>query len=341
MDEMIAKCGCNCSKCPTYKNNLQTPEDRKRCSWGWEEYLNIRLSPEKLRLCDGCQVPDNQRKVYYLNCIVRKCAQSSGITNCAFCSVYPCGEVKHLHITFVENIREMTAERIGREIPDKDYFDFIQPYEGIKKLDTIRKTLARNEMKEPKKFHLKSKMKGFPDKLLHSEKDGSIYKSLYDLLARINGLVQDVPFAKREALKRKRPYLNLLLWTFGLYGTFRKRDDTSLTIDSKDYGNQKNQRVYSKLKDYFEIFKVYGAHFELIPLDEKWLTSSGGLQIKLGRKEIPAWIMTLSFDSNLSGKKGLIALQSYAKKLLAKYGEKSIDYFSKSDMEVLSGNDSQ
>ena len=335
MDEMIAKCGCNCSRCPTYKNNLQTPEDRKRCSWGWKEYLNIRLSPEKLRLCDGCQIPDEQRNVFYLNCIVRKCALSNGIKNCAYCSLYPCDEVKYLHTTFVENIREKTAATLGREIPDRDYYDFIEPYEGIKKLNTIRKTVGRNEIKEPKKFHLKSKIREFPSESLASKKDDPIIKSLYGLLAKINGPAPSVSFAKREALKRKRPYMNLLLWTFGLYGTFRKKDDAFLTIDSKDYAKLKNQRIYSKVKDYFQVYKDYGADFALIPLEEGWLSSSGGLRIKLGRREIPAWSMTLSFDSNLGGKNGLVALQDYSKKLSAKYGEKAFDYFVKSDLGVL------
>jgi hypothetical protein len=162
-----------------------------------------------------------------------------------------------------------------------------------------------------------------------------ILKSLYDLLAKINGPVPDISFAKREALKRKRPYMNLLLWTFGLYGIFRKKDDAFLTIDSKDYANQKNQRIYSKLKDHFQIFKDYGANFSLEPLGEKWLTPSGGLQIKLGSRKDAAWIMTLSFDPNLNGRRGLIALQEYSKKLLNQYAEKAFDYFSNADMGVL------
>ena len=97
MNELIAKCGCNCSQCPTFKDNLQTFEDRKRCSWGWKKYLNIKLSPEKLRLCDGCSISDDKRKVYYLNCYVRKCAMKNGVKNCAYCSAYPCQEVLAIH----------------------------------------------------------------------------------------------------------------------------------------------------------------------------------------------------------------------------------------------------
>jgi hypothetical protein len=37
MEESIAKCGFNCGNCPSYKENLKTIEDRKRCSWVWEK----------------------------------------------------------------------------------------------------------------------------------------------------------------------------------------------------------------------------------------------------------------------------------------------------------------
>ena len=112
-NQMMAACGCNCSRCPTYKENLQTSENRMRCSRGWQEYLGIHLSPGKIRLCDGCQVPDEERNVYYLNCTVRKCAQENGIENCAYCSLYPCPEVKNLHVTFDPDIREKISHLIS------------------------------------------------------------------------------------------------------------------------------------------------------------------------------------------------------------------------------------
>jgi hypothetical protein len=340
MNDMIAVCGCNCSQCPTYKKNLKTFEDRKRCSWGWEEYLNIRLSPEKLRLCDGCPIPDSQRNVYYLNCIVRKCALTNRIKNCAYCSSYPCEEVKNLHVTFAEDIRDKIAAKIGREIPDKDYFDFIEPYEGLKKLHVIHRTIDQNKIVEPKKFLLKSKIVEFPKGLSLSKKDNSILRSLYDLIGKISGPEHNVSFARREALKKKRPYMLTLLWTFGLYGRFMEKDDHFLTIDSKDFARQKNQRIYSKLKDLVHLFKNDGVCLELIPTAGEWLTSSGGLVITIGRTKNAAWVMTLSFDSNLFGRRGLLALQNYAKKLLASHDEKALDHFSKADMGVLYGKKS-
>ena len=88
MNINIAKCGCDCFNCPTYKENIKTIENRKKCSAGWAKYLDLKLSPEKLRACDGCSIPDTERKTYYLNCIIRKCAMTNGIENCAYCTVF-------------------------------------------------------------------------------------------------------------------------------------------------------------------------------------------------------------------------------------------------------------
>jgi hypothetical protein len=334
VNEIIAKCGCNCSRCPTYKENLKSREDRIRCSRGWKEYLNLSLSPEKLRLCDGCQVPDKQRKVYYLNCNVRKCAMENGIENCAYCSLYPCDEVNSLHVTFAPDFKEKIEKRLGKKIPNKDYLDFIECFEGIKHLNDVRKTVDKNEIVEFKKFSIQSKLAPFPEDI--KKKDLLIYKSLYDLIGKINGDAGNFSFARRESLKKKRPHLLTLLWTFGIYGKFNKKDENFLTIDSLDYAKEENQCMYDKLMDYFNILKSYGANLELTPLiEEGWVTPTGGLRAKIGKKEDPLWIMVLSFDSIAGGSDGLIALGKYSQKLLSKYDRKAFKHFSKADMEVL------
>ena len=336
MKEIIAKCGCNCSRCPTYKENLKTKEDRIHCSWGWKEYLKISLSPEKLRLCDGCQVPDNMRKVYYINCAVRKCAIENGIENCAYCSSYICDELKNLHITFAPDFKEKVEKRLEKKIPHKDYLDFIECYEGLNYLDNIRKNINKNEIVEFKKFSIKSKLIPFPDDSTFLKKDRSIYKSLYDLIFKINGPVHDISFARRETLKKKRPDLLKLLWTFGNYGQFNNNDDKFLTINSLDYAKERNQSMYNKLMDYFNILKDYGVHLEITSLiEEGWVTPTGGLRVKIGRREDPIWFMTLSFDLDIGGENGLVALCKYSKNLLSEYGEKAFKHFSKANIAVL------
>ena len=175
-----------------------------------------------------------------------------------------------------------------------------------------------------------------PDDFAFSKKDRSIYKSLYDLIAKINRPVENISFAKRESLKKKRPDILRLLWTFGSYGKFANNDDKFLTINSLDYAKEKNQSFYDRLMNHFNILKSYGVNLKLTPLiKEGWLTPTGGLRVKIGEKEAPIWVMTLSFDSNIGGRKALVTLGKYSKKLLSRYGEKAFKYFSKADMESL------
>jgi len=214
MNELIAKCGCNCSQCPTYKNNLQTFEDRKRCSWGWQKYLNIRLSPEKLRLCDGCSIPDDKRKVYYLNCLVRKCAMKNGVKNCAYCSAYPCQEVLNIHSLQKPDAKEKIAERLGYEIPEQDYLAFIEPYEGIKHLDEIRQTLGAEKIVEMKQFSMRPKMVAFPHDLSCSKDEISGYKFLHQILTTLE-VADNVSYARKFTLEKNRKQLLKILWAFG------------------------------------------------------------------------------------------------------------------------------
>ena len=118
MKNNIAKCGCDCYNCSTYKENIRTNEDGNKCSAGWEKFLDIKLSPEKLRLCDGCSVPDSERKTYYLNCKIRKCAMINEIENCAFCAGFPCDELLKAHSIQKINNRDDFIKKTGKEISE-------------------------------------------------------------------------------------------------------------------------------------------------------------------------------------------------------------------------------
>ncbi len=258
----------------------------------------------------------------------------NGIENCAYCSLYPCDEVENLHITFDPHFKEKVEKRLGKKIPHKDYLDFIECYEGLNYLDNIRKKLDKNEIVKFKKFEVQSKLVPFPEDI--KKKDRLVYRSLYNLIEKINGSVENLSFAHREAIKKKRPNMLTLLWTFGLYGEFKNSNEKFLTINSLDYAKEKNQCYYDRLMNYFDILKGYGVHLAITPLtDDGWITPTGGLRVKIGKKETPIWVMALSFDPNIGGGKSLAALGEYSKKLSSKYGKKAFKHFSRADMEVL------
>lgn len=328
MNEMIAKCGCDCSRCPTYKDNLQTYEDRQRCHWGWKKYLDINLSAEKLRLCDGCSIPDEKRKVYYLNCYVRKCAIQNKIENCACCSDYPCQEVLTIHSLQKPGARKKIEERLGTAIPESDYLAFIEPYEGIKHLNEIRGNLCSEDIIEAKRFSVRSKIVEFPHDLYSSKLELSGYKNLYHLLSVLE-ISDDVPYSRKFTLEKNRKQLLKILWAFGRFGELNEADGTYLVLSSEVYTSQQINSYYSKVQDYIGLFEKYGVHCEIVPLQEKgWVTPTGALRNT-------GWLMKLTIDERMGGSLTIKALKNYALKLDEKYGDNAFRYFSKADMRSL------
>ena len=329
MKNLFSKCGCNCGRCPSYKENLQTDEDRQRCSDGWYKYLGIRLSPGKLRLCDGCQAPDDENPVRYQNCYVRKCVIRNGVETCAHCSEYPCEDVKNLHEIQRAGARDRITVRLGAPIPEEDYLAFIEPYEGLKHLDEIRASLGPEDIVEMTKVSVKPRVADFPDDLPFSEEETSTFEALHRLLAAVES-IEDVSYARQAALKKRRQHLLKLLWAFGRFGELKEEGGSHLVIDGETYLAQKIHSSYSRVKDYFKALEEYGVRCVHVPLTEEgWLTPGGAL-----RKG--EWFMEMSFDDDAGGVSALKALQSYTAKLDEKYGERAFRYFSKGDMRVLS-----
>lgn len=322
--DLFSKCGNTCSSCPSFKSNLQTTEDRKRCSAGWERYLNIKLSPEKLRACDGCQFPDCKKPTRYLNCRVRRCAVFNDVLTCAHCSAYPCGDIQSF--TLPSDTRQKVADRLGEPVPEEAYLAFIEPYEGLKHLDQIRASLTPEDIKEMTKISFKPRVTAFPD--LTGKRVAS-YRHLHGLIENMC-VTEGISYARRDAFKKDRDYGLRLLWTFGCFGELQR---DQLVIDGKTYlGQKKMQAMYSKvLNHYFKVLEKHGVRCEHVPLaKEGWLTPTGGLRPK-------GWLMKMSFDAKLGGVPTLKALQSYSTKLHEKHGKKAYRYFSKADMRVLGG----
>ncbi len=329
MKNLFSKCGANCGRCPSYKGNLQTDEDRQRCSDGWHKYLGFRLSPGKLRLCDGCQAPDDGNPVRYQNCYVRRCAVRNGVETCAHCSAYPCEDVKNLHEIQRADARERIAARLGTPIPEEDYLSFIEPYEGIRHLDEIRASLAPEDIVEMTKVSVKPTIADLPDDLPFSEEETLAFEALHRLLATV-GCADGVSYARQAALKKRRQHLLKMLWAFGLFGELKEEGGSHLVIDSETYLAQKIHSSYSRVKDYFKALEGYGVHCEHVPLTEEgWLTPGGALR-RVG------WFMKMSFDDDAGGVSALEALQSYAARLDERYGGRAFGYFPKADMRVLS-----
>ena len=328
MEDLFAPCGINCGRCPSYKSNLLTNEDRQRCSDGWYKYHGFRLSPEKLLRCDGCPMPTEENPVRYFKhgCNVRKCAVFNGVETCAHCSKYPCEDLKGL--ASIVNREEMES-RLGIPIPEEDYLAFVEPYEGLKHLDEIRASLAPEDIVEMTEVSARPRIANFPDSLPFSTEQTTALEALHRLLATV-GSADGISHARQRVLKKQRQHLLKILWAFGRFGELREEGGPHLTIDSETYLAQKIHSSYSRVKDYFKILGEYGAHCEHLPLvEEGWLTPTGALR-KGG------WFMKLSFGDDAGGTEALHALQSYTARLHEEYGKRAFGYFSRADMRILS-----
>jgi hypothetical protein len=319
----IAKCGCDCINCPTYKKNVSTIDNRRKCSSGWEKFLDIKLSPEKLRACDGCSIADSERKTYYLNCKIRKCAMVNAIDNCAYCKGFPCEELLKAHSVQQITNREEFIKKTGKEISEQDYRLFIEPYAGLYRLNQIRQKIADKDFKDFKAFSIKIKFADF-----NSAIDGQeSLKRIYSILTTIC-VEKNIPYAKLQAIEYKREQFIKILWAVGNLGNFNKSQGY-IELDSNTFMAQKiHGMFYNVLLDYISDFKKYDIHCDIVPLIKKgWQTPLGGL-----RKE--GWVFRLRFG-DLLGSEPLAVFKDYTTRLNTKYGSKAFKIFNTADLSIM------
>ena len=333
MSDILAKCGINCSRCPSYRENLKTEGDRQRCSDGWHKYLGFRLIPEKLLLCDGCQMPNDKNPVRYYKsgCYIRKCAEKNGVETCAHCSGYPCEDVK---LRGTSTSREASASLLGipaKAIPEEDYLAFIEPYESLKHLDAIRASLVPEDIVKMTKPS-PARAITFPDGLPFSEEEKMAYKAIHRLLEDVRSITGET-HARQTIQEKVKKYVLKLLWAFGQHGEFDKKC-FHLILDSDTYYAQMSgvpfYSTWERVKQRFKLLKGYGVHCDVVQLEEGWLTPTAGAMRK------GTWLMKMAFDSTIGGEHALKALKHYTMKLHEKYGKRAYRYFSKADMRILS-----
>jgi hypothetical protein len=330
MTELFSKCGATCSRCPAYRENISSYEDRQRCSDGWQKYLGVRLHPDRC-YCDGCQTPDDEQPTLVIGkygCNIRKCAVKNGVETCAHCSGYPCLAVR-TQFSFDAGSRERITAHLGAPVPEEEYLAFVEPYELHRHLDEIRAALGPDEIVEMTRVAVKPRLAGFPNDLPLSAEETMALQALHRLLGEV-GTAEDISYAEQAILQKRRRNLVKLLWVLGLYGEPAQDGDLYLNLDSEAYMAQKIESDYAKLKGYFEILAEHGVYCEHVPLIEKgWRTPRGSLRKK-------GWLIRLTFGEQAGGVPVLEALRSYAASLDEQLDKGAFRRFSRADMRVLS-----
>jgi hypothetical protein len=95
--QLVAKCGIDCSACPwgPYPRTGMTAEDFERYRNDAKRilgYMPIKTS------CLTCQTPDSKipkgSRLPNRKCMIRRCVDTTGIANCAYCARFPCDTIK-------------------------------------------------------------------------------------------------------------------------------------------------------------------------------------------------------------------------------------------------------
>jgi hypothetical protein len=290
--------------------------------------------------CVTCQTPDEQipktSKLPSKKCLIRQCVDKAGLTNCAYCSRFPCDTLK---ATAGLWNRKSIETKLGAPLSEEDYHSFVEPFEGINRLKNIRSSLKPDEIVEPPKASLsKSKIVAFPDNLPVNEGTSS-FKAVHNLLASIErsslGLKDTDTFAQQHKLEHRKAHILRFLWILGNYG--KLEENTHLVVDAETYqsnrGKQKNLSILSFVKEVvFTALADFGVCCELVALKgvkPEDLTTGTGYLRKRG------WVIKIWFEEKIGGTDVLQALQSYANKLDKKYAPREFQHFREADMTVM------
>ncbi len=342
MAKLVSKCGIDCGRCPwgPYPRKSMTASE-------FEHYRNnakaiLGYMPIKTP-CVTCLTPDSKipkgSKLPNRKCLIRQCVDRSGVANCAYCSRFPCDILK---ATAGAWNRKTIEEKLGAPISKDDYHAFVEPFEGINRLEATRASLKPEEIAEPARILItKKKIVDFPEKLQFTEEETEAFSAVHRLLSTLQfsslGFRDADTFGQHHKLEKVRTHILRFLWILGNYGKFEKEKSSPLMIDARTFltnrGSEKTLAIWSFLNDtVFRILSEFGISCERIPQkgvkEEDLVTGTDYLRST-------GWTIQMSFDEEIGGSAALKALQIYALRMDKKYAKKAFRHFQDADMRIL------
>lgn len=339
MANLVSKCGIDCGSCPwgPYPRKDMTTEELDQYRNNAKRILGYMpiITP-----CATCQTPNAEipktSKLPSKKCLIRQCVDKTGITNCAYCTHFPCDTLKGTAGLWT---RENIEAKLGGPVSEEEYHNFIEPFEGIARLEAIRDSLKLNEVFEPAKVSISNvRIVDFPENL--PSEDVTAFKAVHNLLVTIEnsslGLQDTDTFAQQHKLEKQKAHISRFLWIFGNHGKFEK-EGAKLVVDAKTYSANRNKEktlsIWSFVKDIiFKNLAEFRVCCERVALEgvknEDLTTGTGYLRHK-------GWVMKVSFDEKIGGAAALKALQTWVKKLDKEYGSRAFQRFRNVDMRTL------
>ena len=311
MNNIIGVCGFSCSKCPAYKDNIKSEQDRKIVDEGWKKYHKTRGWIYVQPYCDGCFASEDLEPLYS-SCHIRKCAIHNNVKHCGYCADFPCDRVTQLH-DHMKNLAER-AKVIGNE---DDYKKFIEPFLGRERSENLH-----NEAIDQKLIIESTQVRDvidFPSNLnfLNSKNDINRddyeegLKNLHSVLRNILTLTSKTEGGREFERKKVKERLRIL-YIIGKYGEVIKNRE----------GN------YLKLR--LDIIKENLKMGKVAIRNRLEKLRSHGINFNFNEKNT---IINLSFFSKVIGTSVTTALKYYIEFLLSKNSErKAYSLFSKADM---------
>ena len=238
--------------------------------------------------------------------------------------------------------RETIEAKLGAPISEEEYNLFVEPFEGITRLEAIRASLRPDKIVEPAKISAsKTRISDFPDNISFSNHDVASFKGVHSLLANLErssfGQQNTDTLVQQHKLENQRTHILRFLWIIGNYGKFEKDASQRLVVEAEKYvdnrGSEKTLAIWSFVEDVvFKVLREFGVcceRFALRGMATEDLTTGTGYLRKKG------WAMQVSFEEKVGGEAALKALQTYVQRLDKKYGAKAFRRFRNADMQVL------
>lgn len=339
MSSHVSKCGIDCGTCPwgPFPRESMSETDFEVFKTRAKQILGY--TPIKTA-CATCQTPDENipktSKLPRKKCLIRQCVDNAGIENCGYCSRFPCETLKGTADAWN---RELIESKLGVSLSDADYRQFVEPFEGLRRLTVFRESLKPTELVKPPKVSTKTKLVDFPENL--PQKEMEPFQQVYSLLEKVwsssFGLKNVDTFAQQHTLEKQRTHTLRFLWIFGAYGNL-DADNSKLVVDPETFlakrGSEKQLSIWSFLEGVvFKVLSEFGVLCNPVTMTgvkiEDLTTGTGYLRNK-------GWKMNISFQEKIGGLNSLRALQFYCKNLEEKYAKKGFHHFRVADMWILS-----